>query len=544
MKPLLLAAVSLLVLLTSTAAAQSNRPLVVFILENDLQTASIADPGPDGVSRFGEMFRGLGAEARFARLSEPLPEEARVVVLPRPLRPLSNDMVARLWAHLERGNHLLLAIDPVGYPDRRIEEGRAALWSLVGADYGLSLLDTFVAEPWFTTQSIGQLPGSLVATYGDTVAHPIIEPLARYGMPVMTWGARNVDVEPFGIRRRAGGLLITHSAYGDTNRNVFNGDVLELNIGNDLQGELVVAGFGENTRSGSRVALLGDAEMIQNGYGLSQTVTSSGAERPRFPGNTVLLERLGAWLLELPAAQWPPLPEGFTWIGIDGSAEDWHARLPTPAVDDPAQIIDYVRVFRNDEYLYLLARRAGSTATRFELQMTLTPQLSATPPVKLVAGVDGVVVSGETAQALPDAAFATGDFLEVRIPLRVVGNSDVLEISELCLTEASVSAGCIEQSISVRRVTERDPVPLRHRNTPLATVNNPGANTVNLRAGAGTDFPPVAGLPNGTIMAIIGRNEAGDWLYVESARYAGWLFSSLAVANADVSWLPVIAAVP
>ncbi|MBZ0297977.1 MAG: SH3 domain-containing protein, partial [Anaerolineae bacterium] len=70
-------------------------------------------------------------------------------------------------------------------------------------------------------------------------------------------------------------------------------------------------------------------------------------------------------------------------------------------------------------------------------------------------------------------------------------------------------------------------------------VNNPGSISVNLRSGPGTDFPPVAGLPNGTIMAALGRDATSRWLYVENARYAGWIFANLTTLNADPLSLPL-----
>jgi hypothetical protein len=50
------------------------------------------------------------------------------------------------------------------------------------------------------------------------------------------------------------------------------------------------------------MVLLGDSEMLENGYGLSQ---NSETNAPQYPGNFLFAQRLAAWLLDLPAAEWP-----------------------------------------------------------------------------------------------------------------------------------------------------------------------------------------------------------------------------------------------
>jgi len=71
----------------------------------------------------------------------------------------------------------------------------------------------------------------------------------------------------------------------------------------------------KTTSWGSRVALLGDSEIVQNAYGLAQ----SDAGVPLFAADYILTERLAAWLC---ACRRPvsraarPSP----WIALDGNA--------------------------------------------------------------------------------------------------------------------------------------------------------------------------------------------------------------------------------
>jgi len=47
-------------------------------------------------------------------------------------------------------------------------------------------------------------------------------------------------------------------------------------------------------------------------------------------------------------------------------------------------------------------------------------------------------------------------------------------------------------------------------------------------------------VPNGKELAILGRNEVGDWILVQNARYEGWLATFLGSLNTDVMSLPVV----
>jgi hypothetical protein len=217
------------------------------------------------------------------------------------------------------------------------------LGRLLTTDYGVSFRDTFLAEPWFTNDTVATIEGSIVQTYADRLApHPVIEPLARFGVPIYLRGARTVRTEPLGIRSFAYPLLLTNSAYGETTREVFVfRDVqapLEMNIGTDEMGTLVLAGLGENVETGSRIAVLGDTAVVQNGFGLEEITSETGDEIPRFPGDQILVERLSAWLLDLPFEEWLPLPSGFTWVALDGGASDWSESLQVVSDGDDLNV--------------------------------------------------------------------------------------------------------------------------------------------------------------------------------------------------------------
>lgn len=505
-------------------AQDTGRPLVVFVLDNTLQAAAFNDPGPDGVSALNDIFRALGAETRFIRLNQAIPDAARVVVLARPLRAIPAHYLARIWRHLNRGNHLLLAIDPVGYTSTRTERGTGSFSALLGADYGVSFQDTFLAQTWFDQAALSDLRASSIFM-SASLPHPVTAPLLRYDLPVMTWGARTVRVDALGIDSAGLPLLFTETSYAESDRNVFSATTpsrLALNLPVDQIGHLVMAGLGENSKTGARVAVLGDSELLQNGFGLRPSAGASGG--PLFPGNRILTERLAAWLLGLPLENYPPLPAGFTWLVVDGDGQDWPERVPMTDSGGAGG----VRVFHNDSYLYLLLQPTEPAQTPEPLRLRFGG-------VTITADSTGVFIStGAETRPVPDAAFAAGQFLELRLPLRVTGMRQTLAVDELCYGQ-----NCAGAALPVMAVAERDPVPLRLPTGPLATIGSPNSRVVNLRTGPGTNFDAAAVLENGLVFAALGRDSSATWVWVENARYSGWLARTVVVLNTSIANLPV-----
>jgi hypothetical protein len=73
--------------------------------------------------------------------------------------------------------------------------------------------------------------------------------------------------------------------------------------------------------------------------------------------------------------------------------------------------------------------------------------------------------------------------------------------------------------------------------TPLVQVQVEG---LNVRLGPGTDFPIVGQLSAGVELALLGRNETGDWLVVCCVDdKPGWVSGSLVSTTADIMALPV-----
>jgi hypothetical protein len=420
--------------------------------------------------------------------------------------------------------------------------------TLLDRDYGIIVQDTFLAAPYFTNASISNLDSTFLSVYPDTVPNDVIAPLVQYHLPVWTWGTRSMVVEPFGINGRATPLLYTNGTYGETDPDVFppsrksNGvipDPLQFDAGKDIEnGWLNTAALAENTVTGSRVAVLGDSEMLENGYGLS-----SNGNVPHFVGNYVLAQRLSAWLLNIAPQEWPSLPSDLTWIAVDGSGADW----PTTATTVVNQVggtvsdalgIQQVRAFSDDQFLYLLVETTHAPVSkpivRLQYDTNNNGQIDQTISIQ-PDHIETIDVSGHLEQ-VRDALVAYGDAIEVRLPIRVIPPSE--SIDHVCLHIDQQDTSCTIQPIIARFVSTLALTELPMPDGLISIVRSDVR--INLRRTPSTDQPPVTTIANGTTFNALGRNDAGDWVYIQNARNVGWVVATSLLVNGNVMSLPVI----
>lgn len=452
--------IALLVSFSPPAARVSvaQQPVVVFIDDPTAQTAAASNAANDGISRFAAVFTELGAEVISAPLSAPLPD-ADVIVLVRPRRALSPEAAARLWAAVERGAHLLVALDPAGQSGVAGEATNRALATLLSRDYGLTLLDGFLIAPGMNASRIQQASTSALAVTPLADAHPITAPLRDYDIAVTTWGARPVLPDALGIDSAATPLLLTEIAYAETARNIFrenDPDPLELNLDQDRVGRLFVAAIGEDTRRGGRAAVLTDGEMLLNGFGFAR----DSAGFPTQIGNVVFASRLAAWLLDLPADAYPGLPAGYAYLRIDGDGSDWYAEVPIirdRGADFPnaRYNIRAISAFHNAQSIYILIE----TAARPDPASTLVFQFDsnndgAADAFVTVSGERIFLQSGSNVGVLADARYAVDLAFELRLPLSFVGTTFTV-----CLTAPEGIAGepdCSDEPIRAVSIALRD----------------------------------------------------------------------------------------
>lgn len=551
----ILSIICLILLLVSAVPGYAQvepLPLVVFIEEaRALGMASVTDNGPDGVTRLAEIFRNLGARTIWIRLRDPVPEDARVIVLVRPRSALTTAFLARIWQQVGAGNSLLIALEPPGYLGARTETSGSGLDTLLTYDQGISLRNGILIEPWFNNESFRDLYSTFSLGYADPVPNPISEPLTRYELPVGLWGARPLGVEPFGVDSFAWALVDSLPEFVETATNIFpsrnnDGEPVELNLDKDQQGQVHIAAFGENTEVGTRAAVIGDGEFLQNGYGLSLNASSG---TPNFPANYIVTERLAAWLLRVPEDQYPALPSGFTWIALDGSVLDWQENAPV-TTDDPADAailslnIQQLRAVYNDSYLYMTVETVSqaNVEAQIDLELDSLGSGAADTIVSMQPGRVFAQTGDQPVEAVPDANMAIGDVIELRIPLRLAGLAP--RVVSLCLSSGRELAfpqppDCVESPIQVGRLNQTDPAPLRGGDFPVIAVRGDGSR-VNIRQAPSLTANVLRTVPYGTVYAAIGRSADDEWIQVQTAAYRGWVSRLVLFAEAsNLDSLPV-----
>lgn len=525
-------------------AQMDGRPLVVFIVGRSLSTASYVDTTAAGLSKLSEIISGYGAEIQLLEENKPIPKHASLVVIARPLRALSFRQAVYLWQHLRRGGNLLLMLDPenfyLGFANTNPQFTRSPLQTLITSDYGITMQNTFLVDPWFSQESIGKIRQVMSRVYPEVMPNPLTEPLITYELPVWVWGARSLRVEPFGLDDYASPFLYSDSSYGETNPGVFQivrgrrlepaGAPLELNLDQDVVGRLHIAAMSENTETGSRIILLGDSEIFTNGFGLDGT-----AFFPTYPSNRILAQRMIGWLLELPVNQWGGLLYGYTWIAVDGEAADW-ANSSRPYTDADAAGLRQIRTFHDDLYAYFLIETDAVPDTN--MLVSLTTDAGVVQVRSSGTVLDGRSADGREITAVPEAKLGIGTYIEVRVPLRVLPD----RITNVCISSSGLSAAsnepdCLDSALTLRSVNSRAPHDYSLSAGIVAEVQS--AQTVNLRSGPGTDFEVIGVIPDGMVFAATGRNDDASWIQVKNSLYSGWMASFLLMPNGDFSSLPL-----
>lgn len=532
------------------AAQDDNGRLrnVAFLVDarRGLQTASTTNVGDDGLTRLVQMFVGYGADIQLIDLDAPIADSVELLVLVRPRRDFNVQQTAFLWEYLQKGGHLLLALDPNGLNNiTTVQASSRGISQLLLEEYGISMVDDLWIEPWVTYDSLSDVVTSWSDALPDAfVPHPITEPLVRYGLPVRFWAGRSVFVDGLTGYADTNALIYAEQGYGETvpvdeRRNPESLEFM-LNLAEDNQGRLIFAAIAENRESGSRVALVGDSEIFQNIYG--QTRIPGDETSPRYAGDFIFTQRLLSWLMGIPEADWPPLPDRFTWLALDGASDDWPETVPVVmdvALDtaEAAYDIRQAQALHNDQFLYVVLETASTVPqdARFMLRLSSDDTLLT---FLLEEGTVRVQVDDESEfTVIDDAAYRIGPAAEIRLPLRIVGDNPM--IGSLCIhSDEPDPQDCLDELLASSLVNTLDPVPNRSGTGPTAFT----LNIANMRSGPSENDTILVQLSPRSLFSVLGRDEAGQWLKLRNGRYEGWVFAPLLATNAEVDLLPVVAA--
>ena len=521
-----------------------SQPITVAFVEGlrILDTASITNIGDDGLTRLAEQLLEFGAESISIDLSTPLSTDIDLVVIIRPRRLLTATQTAHLWEYLQAGGNLLLALDPNGHNRVRTETSRSGINQLLELEYGITIGDNMLIEPWFDVGPLSNVVNSWSdGTPDEVTPHPITQPLVDFDLPIRFWGGRSLNIEFINGVAETNALIYAENLYGETSRfnlNDTDTNQFELNIGTDVQGRLVIAGIAEKLDTGSRIAVIGDSEIFQNIYGLTRNPAIE--QLPLFLGNALFVQRLLQWLLKVPEEQWVRIPEAFTQIVIDGQTDDW---IDSPNrifndtvldVDSLGYDIQSVQLFNTASFVYIAVETFANLNSN---AVTILRFAVGNNSILIILDDQTVsVIDNESNRIIiPDASYAIADHLEVHLPLRIVSTTPLL--TEVCISDVSSNiVDCYTDQMTSFLSESIETVTAKFEGLPMAFVLNSG----NLRQAPFANSELIAGLSHRTQLAILGRDVTGDWVKVANGRYEGWIATVVIESNADIQQLPII----
>jgi ABC transporter family protein/SH3 domain-containing protein len=520
-------------------SSQAPAPVqfVGIISGNAIRSSELSNVGDDGISRLATILEGLGANVQTIAPDEAIPAEIELIILISPRRALSPKQTTILWQFLEDGGNLLLALDPFDHAGSRNERAsKGGITGLIADEYGLNIVDNFLIEPWFGIAPLTDV----ITSWSDVQAedlqlHAITQPLITYDLPLRYWGGRQILVQSLTGTSNTNALIYTESAYGESTRLDYESgelDQLELNIGEDAQGRILLGGIATHYQTGSRVALFGDGEMFQNIFGLTQSTVND--DIPIFLGNYIFTQRLLAWLMAIPELDFPTLPEGITWLSLDGNLSEWEEAVPNAqTVSINSVNVQNVNVFHNNQFMYLGIETTFANNDELQIEIRGSSRTEAFA-IRLAQGNVNNIMGDDEGVRIGDAEYVFSEQLEARIPLRVVGLNP--SITQICFIDADGDSNCIDGQITSSLVDSVESLSVRFPNQASAFLANDG----NLRAQPSESAAIITVLSGREQFAIMGQDESGEWVYLINGRYEGWVASLLVLANTDISKLPII----
>lgn len=103
------------------------------------------------------------------------------------------------------------------------------------------------------------------------------------------------------------------------------------------------------------------------------------------------------------------------------------------------------------------------------------------------------------------------------------------------LPEGEALSGVLFGEATLARVAAEAP------ERPTLMVTNATSTDANLRGGAGTTYPIAGVLAGGESAVADGRNQAGDWIRIQTESGPAWVFARLVTWDGDLSALDVLA---
>lgn len=180
-----------------------------------------------------------------------IPDDALTIVIPGPLKPISNQEVKLLKSYVDAGGSLMVMENPV----LATEFGDASdpLADYLAKDWGITLNNDIIID-----LSSQQPLYAVSASYNQ---HPITQNLSQNYIVIMPQ-ARSISIQ-YGLENVTATELILTSSNSWGEKNFTNAEGSQISMDpEDLPGPLVMAASGENSQTKGRVVVFGNSVFV------------------------------------------------------------------------------------------------------------------------------------------------------------------------------------------------------------------------------------------------------------------------------------------
>jgi len=181
-----------------------------------------------------------------------VPEDAKVIIIAGPQKPLSEDEVTLLKAFVDNGGGLIVMLEPTALTQFGDSQDPLATW--LADEWNIQYEDDLIID--LTSQS-GTL--AVVDHYGS---HPITD--AMQGMTAVLPTSRSLSVGTAGAMIPTELAYTSANAWGETDMEALKNNSATFDSSADKAGPLVLALAAEDSMHGGRVVAFGDSEFANN----------------------------------------------------------------------------------------------------------------------------------------------------------------------------------------------------------------------------------------------------------------------------------------
>jgi ABC-type uncharacterized transport system involved in gliding motility auxiliary subunit len=202
-------------------------------------------------------------------LDNKIPDDATVIIIDGPKKPLSQTEVDLIKAYLDKGNGLILLQDSIAQTN--FGDTPDPLADYLSANWGLVLNADLVVDLTSSTASIAIGDPS---SYGSS---PITQKMN--GIVTLFPVARSLSATKIDGITQTDLIQTSQQSWGEVSLADIEGTAANFDEGQDYQGPLTLAYSAENSAAQSRIVVIGDADFSVNGnfnaYGNGDLVVNS-----------------------------------------------------------------------------------------------------------------------------------------------------------------------------------------------------------------------------------------------------------------------------